>query len=268
MSESADTKELLDQWRADLESWAIPKQILDQAEVPPWIHPVAMFTVEGEIPETASSRIAREVLAEGDSVVDVGCGGGRAAMALIPPAGTVIGVDHQQGMLDQFALAAITRGAHHHEYLGFWNDVADEVPEADVVVCHHVVFNVAEIGPFLQQLDWHARKRVVIEMPLRHPMSNVNALWKRFWNVERPTSPTAEQLLSICRSLGFDAQILTWADPTWGNRAPQSQAERIEHTRIRLCLTADRDEEIAQALADMPATPTEIATIWWDTTRA
>ncbi len=93
MADSPRIDELLAQWRSDLQSWAIPQEILDQAEVPPWIHPVELFTVDDEIPDTLSHRMARVALAEGDSVLDIGCGGGVAPMDLIPPTGTVIGVD-------------------------------------------------------------------------------------------------------------------------------------------------------------------------------
>ena len=40
---------LLDAWRDDLASWAIPEEILSQADEPPWVHPVAMFTVDDVI---------------------------------------------------------------------------------------------------------------------------------------------------------------------------------------------------------------------------
>ena len=138
--------EHLDQWRVDLASWAIPEEILAQAEEKPWVHPVAMFTVEDDITDSHSHRIAREAVPPDGSVLDVGSGGGRASLALVPPAGMVVAVDHQQGMLDAFAEAAERRGVRHREFLGDWPAVVDEVPECDVVVCHHVAFNVADIA--------------------------------------------------------------------------------------------------------------------------
>jgi SAM-dependent methyltransferase len=268
MADSSRIDELLAQWRTELQSWAIPQEILDQAEVPPWIHPVELFTVDDEIPDTLSHRMARVALDEGDSVLDVGCGGGAASMALIPPAGTVFGVDNDQAMLDQYALAATRRGAHHREFLGTWPAVADEVPEADVVVCHHVAFNVPELGPFLQQLDWHARKRVVLEMPMFHPMSRLSPMWKHFWNLERPTGPSASDFVTIARELGFNAQVEVWADAvSWGSRNVTSEEQRLVLARRRLCLGADRTEELAAYLAEHPEAPVEIATIWWDVAR-
>ncbi len=259
---------LLDMWRTNLGAWAIPKEILDQAEVAPWIHPVELFTVESEIPDTFSHATARAALNEGGSVLDVGCGGGVASMALIPPAGTVIGVDNDQAMLDQYALAATRLGAHHREFLGTWPAVADEVLEADVVVCHHVAFNVPDLEPFIRQLDWHARTRVVLEMPMFHPMSRLSPMWKHFWNLERPTAPSAHDFVEIAREMGFDAQIEVWADAvSWGSRNVKSEEQRLVLARRRLCLSADRAEELAAYLAEHPEAPVEIATVWWDVSR-
>lgn len=260
--------DLMDRWRDDLASWAIPDEILAQAEEKPWVHPVAMFTVDDEIPDSHSHRVAREAVPSGGSVLDVGSGGGRASMALVPPAGTLMAVDHQQGMLDAFAEAATRRGVHHREFLGDWQDIADEVPEADVVVCHHVAYNVGEIGPFLQALDVHAQRRVVLELPTRHPMSNMNSLWKRFWDLDRPTRPTADQLGDIARALGFDAHVDTWQDETWGRRVEMPQEDRVRFARIRLCLTEDRDADVAAALIEeSDQAPREVATVWWDVQR-
>ena len=268
MTNSAELDTLLAQWRTDLGSWVIPQEILDQAEVPPWIHPVELFTIETEIADSFSHTTARSALSEGDSVVDIGCGGGVASMALIPPAGTVIGVDNDQAMLDQYALAATRYGAHHRELLGTWPAVADEVPEADVVVCHHVAFNVPEIGPFLQQLDWHARNRVVIEMPMFHPMSRLSPMWKHFWNLDRPTAPSAHDLVAIARELGFDAQLEVWVDSvSWGSRNVKSDDQRLALARRRLCLNEDRSDELASYLAEHPEAQVELATIWWDVSR-
>lgn len=265
MTDDTRVIELAERWRSDLQSWALPQEILDQAEIPPWSHPVAMFTVGDEIADSPSHRAARGALPPGGSVLDIGCGGGRAAMALIPPAGTVVGVDHQQEMLDEFADAGVRRGVVHHEYLGDWPDVSDFVPEADVVVCHHVVYNVQAIVPFIEALDAHARRRVVLELPTLHPLSNLNPLWRHFWDLQRPVRPSADDLLALIRALGHDAHMEVWRDPDFGHRSPMSEADRLRFTRIRLCLPADREVEVAQALRELPPEPPrELATIWWD----
>ncbi len=260
--------DLAQRWQSDLNRWDIPSEILDQAPVPPWIHPVQMFTVTEEIPDSVSHQQAREALGDGGSVLDVGCGGGRATFGLAPLVTSAVGVDHQQGMLDEYLAAARDRDVPVDAILGDWPAVAESTPGCDVVVCHHVAYNVPDIVPFLQTLHDHARRRVVIELPLHHPLSTFNDLWEHFWHLPRPQSPTAHDLVNIAEVMGFDVRRQVWTDPEFGNRAAMSIDERVAHARIRLCLDESRDDELAAVLAQQPPRPTSIATIWWDVTPA
>lgn len=179
-----------ERWASQLSGWRIPDEILAAAPRSPWIHPVELFrAAAGPAPESPSRQRALEALPAGGSVLDVGCGGGRAALALAPPAADIVGVDHQQAMLDTFAEAAPARGLGHAQLLGDWPDVAEQAPPADVVVCHHVVYNVADLSPFAIALDAHARRRVVLELPQRHPLAGMAPLWRHFWGLERPDGP-------------------------------------------------------------------------------
>ncbi len=96
-------------------------------------------------------------------MLDVGCGGGAASIPLAPNASTLIGVDSSPEMLAAYARAAAGVAVAHHKVLGGWPGVAEEVPTADVVVCRNVVYNVAEIVPFVTTLSAHATRRVVVE---------------------------------------------------------------------------------------------------------
>lgn len=251
-------------WRDDLASWAIPEAIQAQAPQDPWIHPVAQFRApDGPIPDSPAHQAAREALPDGGSVLDVGCGGGRAALALMPPAGLLIGVDHQRGMLEAFAEAADKRGVAHDEIFGDWPDVADRTPVADVVVCHHVAYNVWELPDFVRALTAHARRRVVLELPVRHPLTWMNPLWKQFWDLDRPTSPTAADALQVIRDAGYDAHLVEYDDVT--QRIPLDPRAQAESACIRLCLPVDRADEVAAAVqAADRGMPRRLAAIWWD----
>jgi hypothetical protein len=186
-------------------------------------------------------------------------------MALADRAGSVVGVDHQPRMLEEFAAAAQRRGLSHKEILGDWPEQARQTPVCDVVVVHHVLYNVAQPVPFLVALHHHARHRVVIEIPDRHPLIWMNPLWERFWHLSRPTGPRADELVEVARDAGINARIEHWDDLPATSRAPVSDQDRTTFCRIRLCLSEDRDEEITEALADVDTSgPRATATIWWD----
>lgn len=251
------------QWSDALQQWAIPDDILAQAPQSPWIHPVSSFRPTGDLYVDTPSRLrALEALPDNGSVLDVGCGGGRGAFGLVPPAGLVIGVDHQAEMLKVFREEALQRNVRCETVEGDWPDVAQYTPTCDVVICHHVYYNVTKIDVFANELHSHAHKRVVIELPLQHPLSSLSPLWKHFWDLERPTTPTAHSALDAMLSLGYSAHLELF------ETAPISQeitAELVEHTRIRLCLPPDRDREIAKFLSQQVPSPRQLATIWWDT---
>ena len=252
-------------WADGLGRWAIPEEILAQAPVSPWQHDTAMFLVDDTLDHNVrAAEIARTVLpAGGGSVLDVGCGGGRAAMSLVPPAELVIGVDENPEMLAEFTRAAAVAGARSMTLQGRWPDVAGDTPVADVVVCHHVAYNVADIEPFLLALTAHARLAVVLVLPPRHPLSAWNDAWRHFWGLERPTEPTADDLAEVLAGLGLDAERWDVPSPPLA-RATADPSSRVRSARRRLCLTEDRDGELADYLeAHEPAWPDTNAVFRW-----
>lgn len=249
-------------WASALPGWGIPRAILDAAPQSPWIHPVSSFTPGADVHvDTPSRHRALEALPDGGSVLDIGCGGGRAAFGLVPPAGLVVGVDHQQSMLDVFVDQAHRRGVPSETILGDWPEVADATPRCDVVVCHHVFYNVADLRPFVKALTSHARRRVVVELPQRHPLSPLTPLWRKFWNLERPDAPTHLDALEAVRETGVEAHLEEFSEPL---ATGDPSDEQVANTRIRLCLTPDRDAEVKTAIVEHRVIERRLATLWWD----
>ena len=251
-------------WRSALGEWALPDEIVNSVSESPWIHPPVLFDVPDQIPSTPSHERAREVLAPGASVLDVGCGGGIAAFALTPPATHVIGVDHQPEMLTMFAQNAAARAVSVETVEGFWPAVAPRTPVADVVTAHHVLYNVADVAPFVLALSDHARSRVVIELPDHHPLATMSDAWLHFWNLERPVRPTPDDLLDVLVELGIDARREQWSGAM---RAEQNLDQAAHFMRIRLCLPESREGEVREFLASSPTLSARaLSTIWWDVT--
>lgn len=249
-------------WRQALQAWAIPEEILAQAEESPWIHPPALFQIPSVITPTPSHQRAREALGDEASVLDVGCGGGVAAFALLPEVKRVIGVDHQGEMLAMFEANAHDRGLSVATVEGFWPEVASRTDSADVVTAHHVVYNVGDVVPFLRALDEHARYRVVLEMPTRHPLAPMSEAWQHFWNLERPSGPTPDDLMEVLREMGLRAVQERFE----GTMRQESSLDEAAHfTRIRLCLPKSREPEVRDYLQDhQNPTNRSLATVWWN----
>lgn len=251
-------------WAEALAAWAIPEEILAAAPRSPYGFDVGTFARladEALERETPSQQVAREALSDGGSVLDVGCGGGAGALPLIPPAGTVVGLDEGAEMLEAFAERAQAHGVRHIEIHGRWPDVADRVPPVDVVVCHNVLYNIPDIGPFVRALAEHARKRVVVEITERHPLAWMTPYWRHLHGFDRPAGPVADDAVDVVRALGFDVQVERWQRP---GRAERSDEETVAHLRQRLGVGPERDGEVSALLESHPPPRTRsTVTLWW-----
>lgn len=249
-------------WVEQLAAWAIPEEILAAAPEPPWGFPVAIFAAEMADMDSPSRRRALEAIREGGTVLDVGAGGGAAGLPLAPPAGRVMAVDQSAELLAAFAARAAEGGVSHAEVHGRWPDVAPSVRPADVVVCHHVLYDVADLAPFASALTEHARRRVVVEITHVHPLVRLNPLWRHFHGLDRPEGPSADDAAAVLAEAGIDF------GSERAERSPRRIVDRaawVAFTRRRLCLPVDREPEVADLLGDQPdVTPGEVVTFWWD----
>ena len=251
-------------WARQMADWAIPAEILGSAPRQPFVFAPEIFAAPepGTYELSLSNRRAAEALAGGGSVLDVGCGGGAAALAVAPPATEVIGTDRQTNMLELFEATARQRGIAASVVAGSWPEVAGDTPVADVVVCHNVLYNVADIGPFVTALDSCARRRVVIEITPKHPQDRRRMLWRHFWNLERPHEPTAATAVEAIAEAGFDPVVEKSLLPEDPRAAVRREFEGGQWCR-NLCLPPEREPEVAALIADVPF-PSERVTIWWD----
>jgi SAM-dependent methyltransferase len=239
-----------ERWREALAEWAIPEQILERAPESPWGFPVELFASRAETAAhelTFSNGRALEALPEGGTVLDVGCGGGAAALPLASKAALLVGVDSSPAMLEAFLDQARSAGTQAETVEGRWPDVGRSTPVADVVVCHHVAYNATDLRPFAERLTDHARRRVVMELTATHPLSGMNPLWERFHGIVRPTRPTAADAQAVLREAGLEPSSREWTAPRPGGFARKE--DLVATVRRQLCLPAERDPEIEEAIA-------------------
>jgi SAM-dependent methyltransferase len=271
-----DAAELLKRWRLDLESWAIPEEILAAVAESPWELPRQLFARRAkrrrEAPSGPSFQRAWEALDQSGSVLDVGAGGGAASLPLAPRATGITAVDCDPQMLSAFLDNSAGLGPPPRAICGRWPEVAGEVASADVATCHHVLYNAPDIGAFVTELTAHSRRRVVVEITARHPLTWLNPLWERFHGLRRPTVPTAGDAVAVLEALGLAPSHLAWSRP--GEFEYESFDDLVEVTRRRLCLPEIRAADVGRALReiglgtgrppDLGSSATNLVTIWWD----
>lgn len=267
-------------WRQELAAWAIPPSILDAVTESPWRLSNAVFARRADAviaePGGFSWEVARAALAPSGSVLDVGAGAGAASLPLADLTTHLVAVDQSPSMMDDLARRAAELGLATRTVVGRWPDIAadDRIGVADVVVCHHVAYNVADLGAFAVALTRHARRRVVLELTPAHPLRVLNPLWLELHGLRRPDGPTADDAVAVLREVGIAAAQRRWPRPA--RPAYGSLPELVATTRRRLCLPPDRDAELTAALLrhgvdpDRPrdlgppdGAPDDLVTLWW-----
>lgn len=261
----AQTREWATRWADDLATWAIPEAILAAAEDDPWRAPVTPFAARADRalaapggPSYDQAAAALEHAREewGTAVVlDIGAGSGAAGLPLLATgaADRLVAVDARAEMLAALQDRAGAHAPAVHVVAGRWPDpaVVAAAGPADVVVCHHVLYDVPDVLPFVTAMSAAARERVVVELPPRHPMTWLNPLWAAFHGVERPEGPTVEDLIGLLES--WPAQELMVTDWEVEEPIPAIDDERVALVTRRLCLPARRRPDVAAALADLAA---------------
>lgn len=270
MPETASTPEptrLAEAWAEALAAWSLPEHVLRSADASPWrLDPswLAPRSAEEEACSPSPARdAATQALGPGGSVLDVGCGPGAASLALAGSATEIVAVDESEEMLAAFAEHARARGVPARLLRGRWPEVAGSVPVCDVVVCHHVVYNVSRVLPFLDELTRHARRLVVLELTALHPRADLNPLFAALWALERPTGPTALDFVRLVVAMRLSPTAVATDLP---HRALSADGpDRLERTRQALCLPSERTEELAALLARLPTSTTRPGVaLWWE----
>ena len=270
-----DLPDLLDRWRADLAAWAIPDSITAAAAESPWVLPRQVFARRADrvtaAPSGPSFERAWAALDPPGSVLDVGSGAGAACLPLLPRVTSLTAVDADADMLEQLSQRAAAAGVAARTVPGRWPEAAALAGPADVVTCHHVLYNVAGLAPFVTALTGSARRVVIAEMTAQHPLVSLNDLWLKFHGLRRPVSPTAADVMEILTAMGLRPGHEAWRRP--GGRDYASFDELVDVTRRRLCLPPGRAAEVAEALTesgvdpehpvDLGSSGREVVTIWW-----
>ncbi len=242
--------ELLTRWRDELAAWAIPEHITRAVTESPWVLPRQVFARRADRLSRAPAGPSYErecaALDPPGTVLDVGAGAGAASVPLAARATGLAAVDADPAMLDLLAERARAAGRPATLVCGRWPDVAAGTPAADLVTCHHVLYNAPDLGPFIDALTGHARRQVVVEMTAAHPLASLNPLWLHFHGLRRPEGPTAADVLAILDAMGLRAGHTEWNRP--GEADYTTMRELVDVTRRRLCLPPERAAEVEAAL--------------------
>jgi 2-polyprenyl-3-methyl-5-hydroxy-6-metoxy-1,4-benzoquinol methylase len=169
------------------------------------------------------------------TVLDVGAGTGRHTLALAPNVARVTAVDPSGAMLGFLREDVAAAGLTNVEAVeSDW--MTAEVEAADVVICSHVLYPIAEPLPFVERLASHARERVFVYLRV-DPLPTDMGLWSEFYGVPLQSQPVALDLVNLLAQAGIMANMeVTPHRFTW---TFHSLEESVEQLRNTLCLRED-----------------------------
>jgi SAM-dependent methyltransferase len=261
----AEPEDANSRWAQMLAGWAIPEQIVATAPEPPYFFDPQVFTAAADqaisrVDDTPSDAAARAALPPEGTVLDVACGAGAASLRLHPA--RVTGVDPNAPLLAAFTERATRLGINASTVEGVWPDAEALTGIADVVVCHHVFYNVTDLAAFARELTYHARHRVIVELTAAHPMSWLAPYWKGLYGLHQPAQPAADDAVAVLAQLGYDVRQEHWRRDY--QMIGETGDQAVARIARRLCLPVHRHDELRDLLANTPP-PAErdVVTLWW-----
>ncbi len=184
------------------------------------------------------------------TVLDVGGGAGRFALPMALRCCRVTLVDPSEGMLDEARAGAGEAGIDNLTVVtGTWEEA--RVEPADVVLCSHVLYGVAEVVPFIRKLEAHAIERVVVLKFINPPQSRLSPFWKAVHDEERIEMPALPELLSVLWEMGIypDVEML---EPREAH-GYSGREEALDQLRRRLYVVpgTPEDDSLQTSIAEL-----------------
>ena len=195
------------------------------------------------------NRLKGELSAD-QTLLDVGGGAGRFAVALALECRSVMVAEPSQSMLEQLDEVLKETGvANVTSARGTWEDV--DVDPADVVLCSHVVYGVVDIVPFIQKLTSHSRDKVLVLSFVDSPQAHLAPLWRPVHGEERINLPALPEFVDVLWELGIypDVEMIEEA----GRHSFESREAALDQLRGRLWVApdGDADRRLQKAIDEM-----------------
>lgn len=263
------SSQLCSAWKDELSKWAIPESIIDTSKQSPWkLSPEKFAPTQSRKTSLTVKRISEFINQNSENgaqtLLDVGCGAGGLSICFAKELEQVTGIDASEEMLAAFRdnwKKENLESSKLRTLVGIWPTVAPQAGQADLVICANVLFNVPEPCEFITALDRAANGAVFIEVHERHPHHVANPVWKHFWGLDRPDSPTAEDLVAIIESLGISPQSERFYRDAIGPR--EVDDELVLSMAQRACIDPSDFNRLKEFLKENPIRRPEYRLIWW-----
>lgn len=171
-----------------------------------WSQFASQFKADPHRTDDRTVEALRSRLLPGETLLDIGAGGGRLALPLALTCRAVTAVEPSPSMCAVLRETAAEYGIKNVSIVeSGWLDA--DVEPADVALCSHVVYVIEDIGAFVRKMDSHARRLVMAVVFEASPLSQVYGLWEKVHGEKRHTLPALPQFLPALDELGIQPEV-------------------------------------------------------------
>jgi len=245
-----DVVRLTDAWRAAV---VADKEQVDRSREEPdpadFYAPTAnRFRMDPRRTDDATVNVLLSLARADDVWLDIGAGGGRYALPLALHVHRLIAVDPSPAMLDALRQDAAANGIANLEIIESRWPMA-EPPAADVALMAHVGYDIAEIGPFLDQAEQAAARLCVAVMGESAMATTATLFWSAVHGEPRVSLPALPELLALLAARGRTTTV------SYVERVPptfDSFDEALDMARRQLWVRAGsaKDERLVRTVRD------------------
>lgn len=271
MSESA-----AERWQRELEAWALPLELLEALPDSPYGSPPVLWRRARRLDSgLGSSEVGVAVaglLPEGGSLLDVGAGTGRLSLPVAATGHPLTAIEPDPAMAEGFRAEAAELGVEARLIEGRWPDAAAEAGDHDVVLCSNVVYDVAEVAPFVGALHRCARVAVVVELTPEHPWTHLAPYFRALHGLELPTGPTDALFADVVREI-VGVEPASRRSTRRGVHVFADLQEILAYYGRRLRIPGERADELRRVLDPdiheeggwlfVGEREREMVTLWW-----
>lgn len=200
-----------------------------------WASLADQFRPAGRTGRAPILPLVEELARPEDSWLDIGAGAGAFALPLAQQVQRVLAIEPSAAMAELLREGVHDAGLDNVEVLPSepWPS-GKPVEPVDVVLASHVVYFVAEIGPFLDAMEAHARRLCVAAVGDRPGSTPPDDLWPDLHDELQAQGPGLPEFLAVLSARGTPFEVRTVEQPT--TSVPSVPLERQIAMQRHKCL--------------------------------
>ncbi|MEX2446104.1 MAG: methyltransferase domain-containing protein [Dehalococcoidia bacterium] len=193
-----------------------------------------------------------------DTWLDIGAGGGRFAVPLAARVARVVAVEPSESMQLTLAAAAADAGRENIELHDVrWPD-AGWTQDADVSLAAHALYDIREVGAFLDAMERHTRRLCIAVFGQQARGATLRPLFEAVHGEPLHTLPALREFVALLGARGRRAEVRTVGGGETTVLAPHEDAYAEARRLLWLAPDSEKDRRMRALMDEWWGTPAGI----------